>query len=53
MELVAFLVFLAVVIAAIIAGAVYARPARRQAPDLAAGSNKPDKRNAYGPHAGR
>lgn len=37
----------------IIIASYVSRPKNRQAADLATGSNKPDKRNAYGPEAGR
>lgn len=53
MELIGIVGLVALLVAAIIAASWLARPARRQAADLAARSNKPDSDNALGPEARR
>jgi preprotein translocase subunit YajC len=49
MELLIFVALLLLFVAIIVVAIFITRPARRQAADLAAGTNKPDDRNAFGP----
>jgi hypothetical protein len=42
---------LVLVIGGILIGSIFRRPSNKQAADYAAGSNKPDDRNAYGPNS--
>lgn len=42
---------LVMVIGGILIGSLFRRPSNKQAGDFAAGSNKSDDRNAYGPNS--